>query len=78
MGNNCYIQSGVVLGNIGDADHTPIIGNNVNFGLGCKVYGKIIIGDNADILPNAVVTKDIPANAIVGGIPAKVIKYKEI
>lgn len=77
MGDYCRLQSGVVIGNVGDDDHRPTIGNHVRFGLGCKVYGKITIGDNAVILPNAVVTHDVPANAIVGGIPAKVIKYKE-
>lgn len=77
MGENCILQCGVVIGNVGDAEHRPTIGNNVSFGLGCKVYGKLTIGDNASILPNAVVTHDVPSNAIVGGIPAKVIKYKE-
>ena len=77
MGDYCRVQSGVVIGNVGDEDHRPTIGNHVAFGLGCKVYGKITIGDNASILPNAVVTHDVPANAIVGGIPAKVIKYKD-
>lgn len=77
MGENCTIQAGVVIGNRKDADHRPVIGDNVSFGLGCKVFGKITIGANAFIAPNAVVTKDVPENAIVGGIPAKVIKYKE-
>ena len=78
MGDDCRIQSGVVIGNVGDAEHRAIIGNHVAFNLGCKVYGKITIGDNAQILPGAVVTKDVPANAIVGGIPAKIIKFKDI
>lgn len=77
MGENCTIQSGVVIGNVGDSDHRPVIGNKVNFGLGCKVYGKIHIGNNVSILPNAVVTKDVPDNAIVGGVPAKIIKYMD-
>ena len=77
MGNFCRVQSGVVIGNVGEENHKPTIGNYVAFGLGCKVYGKITIGDNARILPNAVVTHNVPANAIVGGIPAKLIKYKE-
>ena len=77
IGDYCRVQSGVVIGNVGDNDHSPTIGNNVGLGLGCKVYGKITIGDNAKILPNAVVTHDVPANAVVGGIPAKVIKYLE-
>lgn len=77
MGDYCRIQAGVVIGNKGSDDNRPTIGNHVSFGLGCKVYGKISIGDNVSILPNAVVTHDVPANAIVGGIPAKIIKYKE-
>ena len=75
MGEYCSIQSGVVIGAIGN--DKPIIGDHVDFGLGGKVYGDIKVGDNTYILPNAVVTHDVPANAIVGGIPAKVIKYKE-
>ncbi len=76
MGENCRLQSGMVVGNVNDQEHRPIIGNNVNFGLGCKVYGKIIIGNNVSILPNSVVTHDVPDNTIVGGIPAKTIKSK--
>lgn len=75
MGEYCTIQSGVVIGAIGNKK--PTIGNHVDFGLGCKVYGDIHIGDYAYILPNAVVTKDVPENAIVGGIPSKVIKYRD-
>lgn len=77
IGDYCRVQSGVVVGNVGDDDHRPTIGNHVGLGLGCKVYGKITIGDNVTILPNAVVTHDVPANAIVGGIPAKIIKMKK-
>lgn len=77
IGTNCHIQAGVVIGNNGGDLNRPIVGNNVTFGLGCKVYGKLTIGDNAFILPNAVVTHDVPENAIVGGIPARIIKYKD-
>lgn len=77
MGDYCRVQAGVVVGNKGDDEHRAVIGNHVGLGLGCKVYGKITIGDNVTILPNAVVTKDVPSNAIVGGVPAKVIKFKE-
>ena len=77
IGQNSRFQAGVVIGNKGGDNYRPTIGNHVHFGLGCKVYGKITIGDNVSILPNAVVTHDVPANAIVGGIPAKIIKFKE-
>lgn len=79
MGNHCIVNSGVVLGNKrpGENDQTPKVGNNVNFCVGSKAIGAITIGDNALIAPNAVVTKDVPANNIVAGIPAKIIKTLE-
>ncbi len=59
-------------------DEKPIIGNNVGFGPGVKVMGGVTIGDNCFIAANAVVVKDMPANAIVGGVPAKIIKMIEL
>lgn len=49
------------------------IGNNVRFGVNCIVLKNVKIGDNCFIAAGAVVTKDIPANSIAGGVPAKVI-----
>lgn len=56
----------------------PLIGNNVVIGAGAKVLGGITIGDNSVIGANAVVTRDIPANVVAGGIPAKILKQKEV
>ena len=56
---------------------SPTIGNNVEIAVGAKVIGNVTVGDNAVIAPNSVVIKDVPANAIVSGIPAKIIKMKE-
>ena len=55
-------------------EEKPTIGNNVGFGPGAKVLGKVTIGDNCFVAANAVVVKDMPANSIIGGVPAKVIK----
>ena len=76
MGNYCIVNSGVVLGNKGPGmnDQTPIVGDNVNFCVGSKAIGKVCIGNNVLVAPNAVVTKDVPANCVVAGIPAKVVK----
>ena len=48
-----------------------------NHGPGAKVLGKVTIGDNSFVLANAVVTKDMPENSIIGGVPAKVLKVRE-
>ena len=50
-----------------------ISGNNVIIYPGAMVIGNILVGDNAIIAPNAVVNKDVPANSVVGGVPASVI-----
>ena len=49
----------------------PTLKNNVVVGSGAQVLGPIVVGENAKIGANAVVTKDVPENAIMVGIPAK-------
>lgn len=52
------------------------IGNNVLIGSGVTILPGVTIGDGAVVAAGAVVTMDIPANMIVGGIPAKIIREK--
>lgn len=74
IGKNCRIHSCV---NIGESHKkNPIIGDNVYIGPGAKIFGGIIIGNNAAIGANAVVNVDVPSNVTVGGIPAKIISKK--
>ncbi len=54
------------------------IGKKVWLGANVTVLQGVTIGDNAIVAAGAVVTKDVPANAIVGGVPAKVIKMIEL
>jgi acetyltransferase-like isoleucine patch superfamily enzyme len=51
-----------------------VIGNNVWIGAAASIMPGVQIGDNAVIAGGAVVTKDVPANTVVGGNPAKVIR----
>ena len=76
IGKNCTILPGVVIGNkrLDDDGSWVIIGDNCYIGLGAKIFGEVHIGNNVIIGANTVVTKDIPDNAIVGGIPAKILK----
>lgn len=54
------------------------IGDNCYISTGVIIWGTVSIGYNVTIAAGAVVTKDIPNNCVVGGVPAKIIKYKQI
>jgi len=75
IGKNCNISHGVTLGqaNRGRNKGYPTLGDNVYIGPGAKIVGAVKIGNNVAIGDNCVVTKDIPDNSVVGGIPGKVI-----
>ena len=49
----------------------PTLMDNVVVGSGAQILGPLVIGKNAKIGANAVVTKDVPENAVMIGIPAK-------
>ncbi len=44
---------------------------------GAIIYGGITVGDNAEIGANSVVNKPVPDNAVVAGVPAKIIRIKD-
>lgn len=63
----------------GSKEKKPVvIGNDVWIGLRSVIMPGVKIGDHAIIGSGAVVTHDVPKYAIVGGIPAKVIRYRKI
>lgn len=80
IGKNCTLLPGVVFGNKHEeaTNDKIIVGDNCYFGLGAKIFGNVTIGNNVTVGANAVVTKDIPDNAVVGGVPAKVIRIKTL
>lgn len=78
IGKNCNISQGVTIGsaNRGENEGCAVIGDGVYIGPGAKIIGHVAIGDNVAIGSNAVVTHDVPTNAVVVGVPAKVISMK--
>lgn len=77
VGNYCGFNAGVLIGNKDGEENRPVLGDYVAFGPGAKAFGRITIGNNVFVAPNAVVTKDIPDNCVAGGVPARVIKTRE-
>lgn len=76
IGKNFSCRQNTTIGNKSDGrpDELPIIGNNVTLGANVIIIGNIKIGDNVTIGAGSVVIKDIPANSVVVGNPAKIIK----
>jgi serine O-acetyltransferase len=76
IGRHASMHQGVTIGVSGSGDQLPVIGDRVYFGAGAKIIGPITIGNDVVIGANAVVTRDVPDNAVVGGIPARVLNYR--
>ena len=84
IGDGCQIGHNVVFATLNhglspeDRKHTypaPIVlGRNVWVGSNSTILQGVTIDDNAVVAAGAVVTKDVPANVVVGGVPAKIIK----
>jgi len=78
IGDDVTLYHGVTLGGTSwnKGKRHPTLGNNVVCGAGAKVLGPITIGEGARIGSNAVVTRDVPAQATVVGIPGRVIRHQ--
>lgn len=77
IGENCTILPNVLLGKKHPGDCTISIGNDCYISTGVTILGPITIGNNVTIGAGAVVTSDIPDNAVVGGVPARIINLNK-
>lgn len=72
IGRHCHINQQVTIGYKGAL--APVLGDNVTVTCGAKILGGVKVEDNVVIGANAVVVKDVPANTIVAGVPAYIIR----
>jgi serine O-acetyltransferase len=78
IGADCTISHGVTLGrtNRGLQRGCPTMGDRIFVGPGAKIIGGIRIGSDVAVGANAVVTHDVPDNAVVAGVPARVVSMQ--
>ncbi len=76
IGDDVLLYHGVTLGGTGkdQGKRHPTIGNNVMIACGAKVLGPFKVGDGARIASNAVVLREVPANATAVGVPAQIVR----
>ena len=81
LGRDCQLRHGVTIGNKVDRAGNELgvasIGDDVDLGAGCAVIGAVHVGDHARIGALAVVTKSVPAWAVVVGNPGRVIRIDD-
>jgi serine O-acetyltransferase len=83
IGDDCRVRQGVTLGR-GGLERTkstegfrtsaPVLGNRVDVGVGAIIVGKVRIGDDVNIGPNAVVLTDVPTGATVMAPMSKIMR----
>lgn len=75
IGDNVTLYQNVTLGgtSLKREKRHPTLGNNIVVGAGAKILGPVRIGDNVKVGANSVVTKDVPSDSVVVGVPGRVV-----
>jgi serine O-acetyltransferase len=71
-GKKVVVEHGVTIG--AEKSASPVLGDDVFIGAGAKIIGGVRIGSRVKIGANAVVTKDVPDDATVVGVPARIVR----
>src|SRR3954454_13529082 len=75
-GRRVFVEHQVTIG--AEKNRMPLLGDDVFLGAGAKVLGGVRLGSHVKVGANAVVVHDVPDGATVGGIPAKVLRQREL
>jgi putative colanic acid biosynthesis acetyltransferase WcaB len=80
LGADCQLRHAVTVGNRTDRDGRDLgvasLGDGVDLGAGCAIIGDVHVGNHARVGALALVTKSVPAGAVVAGNPARVLRVE--
>lgn len=78
IGDDVIIRQNTTFGiaSLNAVEARPVIGNRVEIGAGAVIVGGILVGDDAIVGANAVVINSVPSGAIVGGVPARLLRMR--
>lgn len=77
IGDNFSVRNNVTIGN-NKRGERPVIGNNVSVNANAVVVGNITLGDNVVVGAGTVLTKSVPANCVVVGNPAYILRENNV